>query len=311
MRSGQVCQLPCSIIGVEATSAATAHAFPRHTHDAYGIGVIQHGGQRSHSAWGMVEAGPGDTIMVNPGEVHDGLPIDEHGRDWRMLYFDPVILTSAADDTVRIGAGQIELTSPVVRDERLARLFARLFAVAASGIADASPQIRDEACLRLLTYVLHHHTTVTPARAMPASIARARARIDDDPTADVSLADLAAPAGLSRFQVLRGFATELGLTPHAYLIQRRIMLARRLIANGAGLAEAAMASGFADQSHMTRAFVRHLGCHARRLRGGGQGRRPARCNFVQERSGYAAVVCPPSRRTEERRCRRGWSVTGF
>lgn len=259
MLPGRVRQLPCSIAGVEATSASTAHAFSRHAHDEYGIGIVTSGAQRSHSAVGMVEAGPGDAIMVNPGEVHDGLPIGSSGRSWRMLYFDPHVLTGAADDTGRVDAGDIALTRPVVTDRRLARLFNRLFTIATNGGAVTSPLESDEACVMLLTHLLQHHATARPARTLPGPIARARARIDDDPAANLSLVDLAATADLSRFQVVRGFAAELGLTPHAYVIQRRIMLARRSIASGSGLAAAALSSGFVDQSHMTRAFVRHLG----------------------------------------------------
>ena len=66
-------------------------------------------------------------------------------------------------------------------------------------------------------------------------------------------------SGLDRFQVLRSFARATGMTPHAYLVQRRIDLVRRLIASGQPLAQAAVASGFADQSHMTRIFVRKYG----------------------------------------------------
>ncbi|MDE1997005.1 MAG: helix-turn-helix transcriptional regulator, partial [Rhizobiaceae bacterium] len=97
------------------------------------------------------------------------------------------------------------------------------------------------------------------SRAPPATIKRARDLIDDDPTAEVRLDDLAKVSGLSRFQVLRGFSKMTGLTPHAYLLQRRVHRARRLIAAGMSLAETAIACGFADQSHMTRLFVRSYG----------------------------------------------------
>jgi AraC-like DNA-binding protein len=83
--------------------------------------------------------------------------------------------------------------------------------------------------------------------------------IDDDPAAAITLADLARESGLSRFQVLRGFVRATGLTAHAYILQRRIAAARRLIAQGRPLAQAALDSGFADQSHMTRTFVRTYG----------------------------------------------------
>jgi AraC-like DNA-binding protein len=90
-------------------------------------------------------------------------------------------------------------------------------------------------------------------------IQRARCRIDDDPAALLTLATLAKEAGLSRYQLIRGFARELGLTPHAYILQRRIALARRLIRSGHDLAEVALTSGFCDQSHLNRCFVRHFG----------------------------------------------------
>ena len=64
---------------------------------------------------------------------------------------------------------------------------------------------------------------------------------------------------MSRFQLLRGFTRDVGITPHAYLIQKRIGLCRRLLAAGQSLADAALLAGFADQSHMTRAFVRQFG----------------------------------------------------
>jgi AraC-like DNA-binding protein len=70
---------------------------------------------------------------------------------------------------------------------------------------------------------------------------------------------LAALSGVSRFQLLRGFSRELGITPHAYLIQRRVLLAQRFLADGQTPVQAAIQAGFSDQSHMTRAFVRQVG----------------------------------------------------
>jgi len=66
-------------------------------------------------------------------------------------------------------------------------------------------------------------------------------------------------SGVSRFQLLRGFSREIGITPHAYLVQRRVLRAKQFLADGQTPAEAATRAGFADQSHMTRAFVRQLG----------------------------------------------------
>jgi AraC-like DNA-binding protein len=117
---------------------------------------------------------------------------------------------------------------------------------------------REEMMLMLLAEVMRDGNGFV-ADPIPAPISAARNLIDDDPAAAITLADLARESGLSRFQVLRGFVRATGLTAHAYILQRRIAAARRLIAQGRPLAEAALDSGFADQSHMTRMFVRTYG----------------------------------------------------
>ncbi len=247
----------CAIAGMEAVEAETRHAFPRHTHEQFGIGVIHRGAQKSLSGRGMVEAGPGDTITVNPGEVHDGAPIGDAGRSWRMLYFDPPLVADAAREISQGKMSAFEFTRPVIRDARIAARFGALFRSVTADEADAAAE-REELLLSLLAEVMRGPNHAG-ARPVPASISIARSRIDDDPTSSITLTDLARDSGLSRFQVLRAFAQATGLTPHAYIVQRRVDVARKLIRGGTPLAEAAAAAGFADQSHMTRIFARKYG----------------------------------------------------
>lgn len=237
--------------GVDLVVADSARAFGRHVHEQFGIGLIERGAQTSASGRGTVEAGPGDLITVNPGEVHDGRPHDASGRRWRMVYVDPSLLLAAADD---VEAGhRFEFTAPVLREKALAARFEAFFDAARG---DDGLQ-RDAALLALVSTLLRPRHGGSPA--VVAGVLAARERIDDDPAAAPTLAGLAAAAGLSRYQFLRAFTHLTGLPPHAYLLQRRMQRARRLVAAGLPLAEVAAAAGFADQSHMTRVFARHLG----------------------------------------------------
>ncbi len=269
MAKRQFKMLRCAIAGLDAVEAETRHAFPRHTHEQFGIGVIHRGAQKSLSGRGMVEAGPGDAITVNPGEVHDGAPIGDAGRSWRMLYFDPPLIAEAARDISQGRTSTFEFTRPVIGDSRIATRFGALFSAVTAGEqadgTEATPAgaqasvAREEMMLMLLAEVMRDGDGFAPDRSVPAPISAARSLIDDDPAAAITLTDLARESGLSRFQVLRGFARATGLTAHAYILQRRIAAARRLIAQGRPLAQAALESGFADQSHMTRMFVRTYG----------------------------------------------------
>jgi AraC-like DNA-binding protein len=245
------------IAGMQAVESDSRHVFPRHTHEQFGIGVIRRGAQRSLSGRGMVEAGAGDIITVNPGEVHDGAPIGDGGRSWRIVYVEPELVAAAARDIGEGTAGDYEIHQPVIRDTVLARQLLALFAVVTRPAQPASPLQTEELFLALIHRVLRRRAGERPS--VPGRIAAARDLVDSDPTRAVTLADLARASGLSRFQVLRGFARATGFTPHAYLMQRRIAIARGLIARGMRLSEAAIAGGFADQSHMTRTFVRTYG----------------------------------------------------
>lgn len=261
MAKNQFRMLRSALAGVEAVEAETPHSFDRHTHEQFGIGLISAGAQSSLSGRGMVEAEAGDIITVNPNEVHDGAPIGE-GRSWRILYFDPAIVTGLSQEIGEGEAGRSEIPHPVIRNAAIAARFETLFRAVTGGAA-ADGLLCEELLLQLVADVMRERFATEERPLVPASIRAARNLIDDDPLAAVSLADLSRESGLSRFQVLRGFAKATGLTPHAYLIQARIHIARRLIAQGMPLAEAAFASGFADQSHMTRVFVRKYGLSPR------------------------------------------------
>ena len=243
-------------------SLLTDRAFPRHAHDHFGIGVMGEGAQRSWSGIGPVEAAAGDVIAVNPGEMHDGLPVQGRARGWRMLYFDPALVARETRDEAR---GEAEMAAPAFCDGVLAGRFSRAFTLLTEAAPD--PLAIEQALQRCLVRALRRHgARRPPACGAAPAVARARRCLDEAPERPVTLAGLAALEGISRFQLIRGFARATGTTPHAYLVQRRVRLARRHLAAGAPVAEAALRSGFADQSHLTRAFVRQMGVTPARYR---------------------------------------------
>jgi AraC-like DNA-binding protein len=261
-RIHRVEQHKLSVPGIEAMTLVSNHHFPRHSHEQFGIGVIAFGAQRSWSGVGSVSAAVGDVIMVNPGEIHDGIPVDGGARGWRMIYLNPATMACEIGGEF---VGPVEIVRPVARDPLLAGHFAELFACLTAVQPDSL--VREENLLRSLICLLRRHGMARPAPSgPPPCVAKAIQRLDSAPEEPVSLAQLAALSGVSRFQLLRGFAREVGITPHAYLVQRRVRLARRLLAEGQTPVQAALLAGFADQSHMTRAFVRQLGITPRNYR---------------------------------------------
>jgi AraC-like DNA-binding protein len=243
--------------GIHAMQADSRRTFARHSHEVFGIGLIVRGAQRSFSGRGTVEAGPGDLIMVNPGEVHDGQPLGEGGRAWHMLYIQPALWQQLATELAEQDGGTPPLLMPQVRDVCLRQQFMHLFTLL--GGKEQAGLEEEQAILQLLARLMPAHGYRPQPSVCSADISRVRVLLDDEPTRAHSLSALAEQAGISRFRLLRSFTRQLGCSPHDYLQQRRLNLACGLIVQGSPLADVAAASGFADQSHMNRVFLQRLG----------------------------------------------------
>jgi AraC-like DNA-binding protein len=245
------------LAGVHAEFLCSARSFGRHWHDSYGFGVMDAGGHRSASGRGPVEALPGHIVTSNPAEVHDGIPLASMSRRWRMVHVSPAAMDRLVDMDKR------EYTRPVFEDAAVRGSINRLFAcwddldVHATALAVGG---FEEALTLACGLLAWRHSSRRGEVDAPAPLHRVREclldQLDDPPT----LGQLAALAGLSRFQLVRQFTHWQGLPPFAWLTQQRLCAARRMIAAGTPLAAAAAACGFADQSHLHRQFARSFGC---------------------------------------------------
>ena len=83
--------------------------------------------------------------------------------------------------------------------------------------------------------------------------------LSDHLTKPISIDELAAHFFISKYYMMRRFRDETGYTIHNYLVGKRLMLARELIAGGMRVREACEASGFGDYSSFSRAYKRQFG----------------------------------------------------
>ncbi len=129
---------------------------------------------------------------------------------------------------------------------------------------------QDDVFMRAMAQLVARHAADPPATPESGREDRAVARVCDfieaHLDADLTLADLAAVAGFSRYRLIRCFRRTLGATPHLYRTSRRVIRAKGLLADGWAPAEAGLACGFYDQAHFTRSFKRAVGVTPARYR---------------------------------------------
>lgn len=88
---------------------------------------------------------------------------------------------------------------------------------------------------------------------------RIMTHIEDNIEKPLTLQRLAAIAGLSEFHLQRMFRASCGVSPHAWILHRRLARAKAALAGNAPIAQIATSCGFSSQSHLTRVFKAMIG----------------------------------------------------
>ncbi|WP_052849562.1 helix-turn-helix transcriptional regulator [Streptomyces avicenniae] len=231
----------------------TGHVYPMHTHDTWTLLVVDAGAVRydlSRHEHGALGRG---VTLLPPHVPHNGQAATPRGFRKRVLYLEP---TELGEELIGPSVDR-----PVLRDPAARRLTDRLHAVLS---APGHDRLEAESLLALVGERLRGHLGAPPVAAPPptrdAGLAGALRDLLDGRVAEgVTLREAATLLHAHPTSLVRAFGREFGMPPHRYLTARRVDLARRLLLDGTGPAEAAVTAGFHDQPHLTRHFRRLLG----------------------------------------------------
>ena len=238
------------------------HVYHRHSHDTYSFGVTEDGAQAFKCRGALRTSAAGMVMALNPDDPHDGHAADRLGFTYRMVHIGPELVEGVLADMTGRPAARPLFPEPVVQDPVLA---SRLRALHRAIIGEAPTLRRDEALTSAVLAIVQRASSARRLAAPPTAtgmaraVDRARARLQDDFLADVTTDDLAAAAGCSRYALYRAFQSTYGMAPSDYQRQLRLRTARRLIATGLPISDAAAQTGFTDQAHLTRWFSRTYG----------------------------------------------------
>ena len=238
------------------------HVFPDHAHDGiYAIGMMLAGGAYclgTEKSYSLVS--PGQIALINPSQVHSGVPVPGKRISYRMIYIDMRSMTTAAEEVTRRPQATPEFTCMVVGDPTLWRHLERLNQLIPGPVSRLE---KESAILAAMAHLVPFYGNVrsrrTPAKNTAGSIQRAKAFLCDNLDQKLSLADAAEAAGLSRYHFLRVFKQETGLPPHLFRTLRRVDRAKQLLRSGLAPAQTALSVGFSDQSHFSNTFRRFTG----------------------------------------------------
>ncbi|MFF0186983.1 AraC family transcriptional regulator [Streptomyces sp. NPDC005244] len=229
----------------------TEYAYPMHVHEAWTLLIVDDGAVR-YDLDRHEHGTPHDTVSLLPPHIpHNGAPATADGFRKRVLYLDSSRL---GDDLIGPAVDGPDLVDPVLR-QRVGQLH--------TALAHPGDELEADSRLTLISERLH-------VRLRPAAAAglvrpdrplahRLRELLDARLVEGIALDEAARLVHAHPAHLVRAFSGAFGIAPHQYLMSRRVDRARRLLLDGRPPGEVAAATGFYDQSHLTRHFRRLVG----------------------------------------------------
>jgi AraC-like DNA-binding protein len=227
-------------------------AYAMHRHDTYAIGRTLAGVQSFNYRRNRRDSLPGNTIVLHPDEAHDGQAGTGEGFRYRMIYVEPALFQDVLG-----GCALPFLEGGVTTDPRLAAATETLL----QRVGHTLEPLEQGDALAELAHALAVVAGVPRPRGKGDYLAAQRARdyLNANCMRVVALEELEAATGRDRWSLSHDFRAFYGTSPYRYLTMRRLDAVRRMLLAGSSLASAAADAGFADQSHMTRHFVKTFG----------------------------------------------------
>lgn len=247
--------------GLECMSARwVEHVFAPHMHAFYAVS-LNYGGRGAFDCRNELRvAAPGKCSLIAPGELHNGHATCKEGWIYRNLHIEMPLMETLLRSLDWRGQLNIGFKRPLVKDTILAAELGRVF----ESLTESNSLLQNESLLlSVVSRLVSDHVVRGRAHSETGhehgSVLRVKNWLDAHSDENVSIHSLAGLARLSPYYLIRVFHRQVGISPHKYQMIVRINRARKLLASGASISDAAYLAGFCDQSHLNRCFRKTLG----------------------------------------------------
>lgn len=232
--------------GITALSASMRDfTYKKHAHKEYAIGVTLRGIQHYTLDGQLQLSYPNGVMLFNPEQAHDGMAHDETGLDYVMLYMEPQLLLEAMEKK-----DFIRFQTPIIYDYRLKEKIVRL----SKAILTEKEEALCSELLISLTDCLIQTDHSTESKKDNILIKKAKDMIHSNLTHVLKLEEICKELQISKFQFIRLFKANMGISPYQYFLNSKIEHARQLIEKKRDIYAAVTECGFVDLTHLNRHF---------------------------------------------------------
>lgn len=239
---------------IELLSASFKNfSYSKHWHDEFAIGLIEKGVEGLDFNGSKIHIPQNNIVAINPGEVHTGFSGCDLGWTYRMFYFDASLIKEIIEEQAVYSIPNI--INPSINDKNL---FDNLLKLHISLEEEQFSLARDSFLIYSLTQLFSKHSSIKFKSDKSYKDCKVnntiREYIIDNFKENISLEELSLLVKRDKYQIIRNFKKQYGVTPHQFLILLKIKKSKELLEKGFNITFTALECGFFDQSHFGKNF---------------------------------------------------------
>lgn len=232
--------------------------FPNHFHEHYVIGFIEKGQRYLSCKNKEYTTSTGDLLLFNPFDSHTCEQIDDKVLDYRCINIKPEIMKKTVFEIT--GKNYLpKFNQPVIFRSELVPLLQELHYIIMEEELDFK---KEELFFFLIEQLIEEHTEPNLQSNLENTNIEIQAVCDyleNNYAEHIVLDELSTIAGMNKYSLLRNFTKLKGITPYRYIENIRVNKAKKLLEKGVEPIDAAIQTGFVDQSHFTNFFKNFIG----------------------------------------------------
>ncbi len=225
--------------------------FDKHVHEEYTITLVQDGNMKAFLDGFSHSFNESAILTINPDEVHACKTEHEEGYKYNSIYFKQSLVEELCE-----GKKDIFFSKSVLENKEIYR---KLTSIVSKDEKKQISQLELECELievmkSIVNLNTNFNTNTSSLTPHDCLIKKAKEYINDNFSLNLTLDDISKELSVSKYHFLRLFKEKTYLSPHNYLMLRRIEKAKQFLQKGDSIINTAYECGFNDQSHLHRRF---------------------------------------------------------
>ena len=232
-------------------STNSGRQYKPHIHKTFSVGAIDQGEVIYQVEGKMAKLQPGSLALINPETLHSCNPAKFCKRSYYVLYLDVEWCLELQQSLWQIE--EFNMVDTILLEDRC---IYQQYINTMKSLMDEGDLLEKEQIVADLTekIFLQACKPAPEKKELSLKIEQLKRQLGSNLDEDISMGQLSLKLKANPYTLLRQFKEATGVTPHAYRLNYRIELSKKLLQKGFDLSQVALECGFFDQSHFHRHF---------------------------------------------------------